>query len=59
MYRRQEPKIVFKPQEGGERKAFQADVSKCREIFGSVPDTTLEEGLRNTAEWIKTEVKNN
>ena len=53
-----EPRIVFKPQEGGERKAFQADVSKCREIFGRVPDTTLEAGLRNTAEWIKTEVKN-
>ena len=53
-----EPNIVFKSQEGGERKAFQADVSKCREIFEWIPDTTLEAGLKNTAEWIKTEVKN-
>jgi len=52
-----EPNIVFKPQEGGERKAFQADTSRCKEIIGWAPDTPLEDGLGHTAEWIKTVVK--
>jgi len=48
-----EPNFVFKPQESGERKDFQADLSKCKKIFGKVPDTSLESGLKKTADWIK------
>ncbi len=51
------PNFVFKPQEGGERKAFQADITKCGEVIGQLPDTDLESGLKQTAEWIKLEFK--
>ena len=48
------PVIEYKQRESGERKGFQADVSRCRKIFGEVPDTPLREGLRHTAEWLST-----
>ena len=48
-----EPKILYKPQESGERKGFQADMTKFKRIFGVVPNTPLEEGLKKTAKWIK------
>lgn len=49
-----EPNFVFKKQEGGERKEFQASLKKCDDIFGFVPSTSLESGLKKTSEWIKT-----
>jgi len=51
------PKIVFKEREGGERKAFQADMRKCKKIFGWIPSIPLEVGLRKTAIWIKDYMK--
>lgn len=45
------PAITYKPQEGGERGLFEADMRRCRELFGQLPGTPLEEGLRQTAEW--------
>ena len=47
-----EPRIVHKPQEGGERGAFQADMSRCRALFGSLPSTPLEQGLHATGAWL-------
>ena len=52
-----EPNLVHKPEEGGERKGFQADMKNCKEIIGFIPDTPLEEGLKHTADWIKTIVE--
>tara|TARA_B100001250_G_scaffold213427_1_gene183059 strand:- start:13054 stop:13965 length:912 start_codon:yes stop_codon:yes gene_type:complete len=48
-----EPNIVFKPQEGGERKEFKASLIKFEELFGFTPETSLEDGLKKTSEWIK------
>jgi UDP-glucose 4-epimerase len=48
------PDLIYKSQEEGERKSFQADMTKCKKIFGKIPNTPLEEGIRKTAEWIKT-----
>lgn len=48
-----EPNLIYKKQEGGERKNFQADLSHCKEIFGKIPDTNLKEGLKATADWLK------
>lgn len=51
-----EPVIEYKQQESGERRGFQADVSRCRKIFGEAPDTHFHEGLRHTAEWLAASV---
>ena len=48
-----EPKINYLPQRGGEIDNFFADVTKLQRIFGSIPDTKIEEGLRKTFEWLK------
>ena len=48
-----EPNIVFKPQEGGERKAFKASMQRFDNIFGYVPSTSLDSGLSKTADWVK------
>jgi len=48
------PNIVHKEVEQGERKGFQADMTKCGAILGWVPDTPLEAGLTKTAEWVRT-----
>ena len=47
------PNIIFKPQEGGERKEFKASIEKFESLFNFVPSTTLESGLKKTSEWIK------
>lgn len=47
------PNLVHKPEEGGERKGFQADMTKCKKVVGNIPETSLEDGLMLTAEWIK------
>ena len=48
-----EPKINYLPQRGGEIDNFFADVTKLQRIFGSIPDTKIEEGLKKTFEWLK------
>jgi UDP-glucose 4-epimerase len=47
-----QPKLIHKPEEGGERKGFQADMNKCMKSFGVIPDTPVDEGIRETANWI-------
>jgi UDP-glucose 4-epimerase len=46
-----QPRITHKPQEGGERGLFEADMTLCRTLFGGLPSTPLEDGLRRTAAW--------
>lgn len=50
------PKINFKPQEGGERKNFKADLSRCKKIFGAIPATPLDLGIEKTVKWLKSEI---
>ncbi len=51
-----EPKLEFEEQEAGERKRFCADETKCNQIFGYAPDTSLQEGIKLTADWFRTSV---
>lgn len=46
-----EPKLNFKPQESGERRNFTADMTKCKQLFGKIPNTEIIEGLKKTYEW--------
>ena len=47
-----EPTINYLPERPGEIDNFVADVGKLHELFGSVPSTPLEEGLKETFEWL-------
>lgn len=46
------PEIISKPVELEERFGFCADISRLRNFFGEVPETTLEEGLKKIWEWM-------
>ena len=47
-----EPKVDHQPARHEVEFAW-ADHSKSREVFGDLPETTLAEGIRRTAEWAK------
>ncbi len=47
-----QPKIDYKPERPGEITNFVADTKLLRALFGSVPSTPLDEGLRLTHEWL-------
>jgi UDP-glucose 4-epimerase len=51
-----EPEIDRKPERPDEIDDFYADMTKCEELFGRVPDTDFETGLERTYEWLRTEV---
>jgi UDP-glucose 4-epimerase len=51
-----DPDIDRKPERPDEIDDFYADVSKCRELFGHVPDTGLRDGLERTYEWMRTDL---
>ena len=51
-----EPEIDRKPERPDEIDDFYADMSKCEELFGTVPDTDFETGLERTYEWLRTEI---
>lgn len=51
-----EPVIEYKEQEAGERAAFCADLTRCKEVFGYMPDTPVKEGLAPTVEWFRKSV---
>jgi len=46
------PKINYLPARPGEIGNFEADTTKLKRLFGSVPDTPLVEGLGKTFEWL-------
>lgn len=49
-----EPKITYQPEKPGEISNFVANTSLLEQIFGSVPSTSLKDGLTQTVEWYKT-----
>jgi len=51
-----EPEIDRKPERPDEIDDFYADMSKCEELFGTIPDTDFETGLGRTYEWLQTEI---
>ncbi len=46
-----EPSIEHKQERLGEISNFVADTTLLRKLFGSVPDTSLDSGLKQTVEW--------
>lgn len=53
-----EPEIDRKPSRPDEIDDFYADMSRCEELFGTVPNTEFETGLERTYEWLRTESDN-
>jgi len=51
-----EPEIDRKPERPDEIDDFYADMTKCEQLFGRVPDTDFETGLERTYEWLQTEI---
>jgi len=49
------PKIEYLPEQSGEIGNFVADTKLLKTVFGTVPKTTLEEGLLSTVKWYKTQ----
>lgn len=48
-----EPRIEYKPDRPGEISNFVADTKLLKKLFGYVPSTSLEDGLKQTVEWYK------
>ncbi len=51
-----EPEIDRKPERPDEIDDFYADMTRCKELFGRVPDTDFETGLKRTYEWLQSEL---
>jgi nucleoside-diphosphate-sugar epimerase len=47
------PEIKQLPTQPGDVKRTYADISKARRLLGYSPDTTIEEGLKHFASWVK------
>ena len=48
---------VYQPARDGDVRDSQADISKAKRLLGYEPIVGLEEGLRRTLEWCRTETK--
>ena len=48
-----EPTIEQQPMPRGDVKRTYADISKAKELLGYTPDTPIEEGLREFADWVR------
>jgi nucleoside-diphosphate-sugar epimerase len=46
---------IYKDERAGDVKDSQADISKANELLGYTPSVSLEEGLRHTLEWCRSE----
>jgi UDP-glucose 4-epimerase len=46
---------IYKEERAGDVKDSQADITKAKTLLGYTPIVTLEEGLRPTLEWCRTE----
>jgi nucleoside-diphosphate-sugar epimerase len=46
---------IYKETRAGDVKDSQADITKARELLGYAPIVSLEEGLRRTLEWCRSE----
>lgn len=47
------PQIEFQPQRPGEIGNFVADTTLLSSIFGKIPSTSVEDGIRETVDWLK------
>lgn len=50
-----DPEIERRPERPDEIDNFYADTTTCRELFGDVPDTSLNEGLQATFDWLQSD----
>lgn len=50
-------KIMFQPLPKGDPKQRKPDITRARELLGWEPKVPLEEGLRRTVEWFRTQVE--
>jgi nucleoside-diphosphate-sugar epimerase len=48
-------RAIYKEERAGDVRDSQADISKARSILGYTPSVGLEEGLRRTLDWCRTE----
>ena len=48
-----EPLIEWKDRQKGEIGNFVADTRKLEQLFGTVPGTPLDDGIRRTYDWVK------
>jgi nucleoside-diphosphate-sugar epimerase len=46
---------IYKETRAGDVKHSQADISKAQRILGYTPLVTLEDGLRHTLDWCRSE----
>jgi nucleoside-diphosphate-sugar epimerase len=46
---------IYKEERAGDVKDSQADITKARTLLGYTPSVSLEEGLRHTIDWCRTE----
>jgi UDP-glucose 4-epimerase len=47
------PEIEFKEPRSGEIGNFVSDPTLLSSTFGSIPSTTVEDGIKQTIEWLK------
>ena len=47
------PNMNFQPARKGEIDNYIADVNLLKSVFGKVPSTTVEDGLKDTFAWLK------
>jgi nucleoside-diphosphate-sugar epimerase len=50
-----EVKAIYKDERAGDVKDSQADITKAQTLLGYSPIVGLEEGLKRTLEWCRTE----
>lgn len=43
------------PARGGDLPRTWADIGKARDLFGYIPSTSIEEGIRDFADWFRAE----
>jgi len=48
-------KAIYKDERAGDVKDSQADITKAKTLLGYAPIVGLEEGLKRTLEWCRTE----
>jgi len=46
---------IYREERAGDVKDSQADISKAKDLLGYTPSVSLEEGLRHTLDWCRSE----
>ena len=53
-----DPRIQRLPDQPGDVQRTFADISRARHLLGYDPRTTMEEGIRRFAEWLRAQTRN-